>query len=403
MHRLSPQKEALIQRWSEKKTHTRSWAEVEARLDEAKRRRERLFLARVSRNRQRRQGSLKRESSLAAMLVSEPDRHHSSSSSGENRRDLIVDSPTKQEHLIRVESFKRKVSARRLLAQWHVYKDQQKTTRSLAVSFLDIGISSLCLKSEPRPASSWSARNLSFSAFDEFSAKARDPSNIKKTQAFTNRLEQRLMLLKTPLKFDPLPILKLVNPPTRNGPQASERYPARILLSAFTISNFPKIVLDLKNGKKEGTKEHDLQILAAKSVRALDDIVARILNLSSEVEQDQGSLVSPSPLTEGINLFLEARKKRQALESDPTVSTADLLLSFDEAWFSFLVAFHEWKSQDSAKLEASLIAMAVEMEMSLRRKIAFPPPNVPLSSPSRPWDDIKAMEQQVADDHQVLR
>lgn len=338
-----------------------------------------------------------------AMLESESkDGAHSSSSSDEKQHDLIVDSPSKHEHHVRVESFKRRVSARKLVAQWHLYQSQARTTRSLALAFVDIGISSFNPMNEPRPTTGWSAHRLSFSAFDEFSAKARDPSNIKKTQAFTTRLEQRLMLLKTPLKFDPLPILKLVNPPTRNGAQASERYPARILLSAFMISAFPDIVLDLKNGKKEGTKEHHLQLLASSVVDALESVIARVLNLSDLGEKDQNTPVSPSPLTEGINLFLEARKRRKALESS-AVSPADLLLSFDEAWFSFLVAFHDWKSQDSAKLEASLIAMAVEMEKSLRRKIALPPPNVPPSSPSRPWDDIKAMEQQVADDHQVLR
>lgn len=428
--RLSPQRTALIHRWSQKKVNNA--VDLEQRLERAarlsqkqqeeRRGRAQFFLTRVQRNRQRRMG-LKREISLAAMLVSEPDRAHSSSSSEDRRdhgRDMMMDSPNT--FTVRIESFKRKVSSRRIIAHWQQFRDNQKTTRLLALAFRDTGIldhNSKMLQSE-KPC------HLSFSSFDEFSARCREPINIKRVSAFTSRLEQRLLLLNTPLKIDPLPILKLVNPPRNQAPSSRgqtssshvDRYPARVLLSAFMISHYPDIVLDLKDGKKEGTKEYVLEQLATKTVVALETITSRILDLSSPSEvtdhasdqdEDQVPIVSPSPLTEGIGHFLAARKKKAptVLTSSAgasSASTADLLLNFDETWFNFLVAFHDWKSLDSARLEASLIAMAVEMEKSLRRKIAFPPSSSPSpTSPSRPWEDIKAMEQQVADDHLHLR
>lgn len=214
--------------------------------------------------------------------------------------------------------------------------------------------------------------------------------------------------------------------------RAPERYPPRVFLCAYMILTHPRVVFNTM-----GEREARLTAAAKEMVAAFEELLARVLQpppgLTSSEEgtspkQSEGpaggvdsnaaggsgrgsrggsradaapSFLASSPTAQGMRSYRASRGGALPLSpgSSRYTTIGQQLVSFDEAWLRYLDQFAAWKGEDAASLEAELVHMAVELEKSKLRKCG----SQRRGSRPRAAEDLAALVEQVAHDHELLR
>lgn len=133
------------------------------------------------------------------------------------------------------------------------------------------------------------------------------------------------------------------------------RYPSRIFLAAYMITNYPEVVL---SG------------IGAQETKLTDSAINMILTFDEMI--------------------------RDGAYEDKVVLASEMVETFDSVWMLYHDQFRVWKSHDAAGLEADLIKAAVELEISRLSKLFQATEKV------RHQVDIEALSQGVDHDLQLI-
>ncbi|GAX81363.1 hypothetical protein CEUSTIGMA_g8794.t1 [Chlamydomonas eustigma] len=361
------------------------------------------------------------------------------------QRDFELSSPE--------DNFRRKVCREKLERCWQNFARTRPTTRSLAMAFAASGVTAVrLLKARGNHLEAAAdARQSSGEAGPEAlvlgPAPARvamqNPKTVNSAQALLQRLQQRLTTRSAPLQSCNQQLRRLFpkNPAYQENaaataagaPSASsaasarsalirrvpagrlpgsravpgksaaaaakpERYPARIFLSAWMITHYPRVIFN----NEKGEREIQLAQLASELVAVFEALMTRM------VAPKAGGIAAHSAVhlgTQNANVVLPPHTGTDTSQ-DCTGDDGDgeevylrrerprgLLQMFDDAWVRYLDQFAAWKTEDAGNMEFELIRMAVEFERSFQRKQLLPEGDVRSRRAKR---EIKLIEAQVA-------
>lgn len=221
--------------------------------------------------------------------------------------------------------------------------------------------------------------------------------HYKLMDAAVNSLLKRVM--PPPRRSPPSRLIKKQQP-TISSPQQQQqqqqfvdRYPPRIFLCAYMILAHPEVVFNTK-----GDREDSLMEASREMVSRFESLLVHIAQ--PLITTGSGGVSSSSPLAilvasqldqitldddananendeENLSIIVgeeEGGDNNDDNDDEKALSSAEgmgtyLLRCFDEAWVSYLEQFVAWKSADAAGLEAELIRVAVELEVSKLTKL----------------------------------
>ncbi|PUZ76100.1 hypothetical protein GQ55_1G263100 [Panicum hallii var. hallii] len=285
--------------------------------------------------------------------------------------------------------------SRKLARCWRIFITSRKTTVVLARAFDSLGINRQTVVSMP---------------FEELAICIESPTVLQTTKALLDRLESRFVLSQSSSSSKPENIdhlLKHLGSPKRrihprnagrnkSAPKRAvgnhdsgklSRYSQRIALCAYMILGHPKSVLS-----GQGEREKLLVESATNFVKEFELLVKTILDAldgACILSQSVLDVASPgcSSYEESSSIVADRKKFRTQL------------VAFDKAWCAYLYHFVSWKAKDAKSLEEDLIRAACRLELSMIQtcKITNEAQSDNLGG------DLKAIQQQVAEDQKLLR